>query len=125
MRASVCTFMLAVLISLGAGCATTVSDISTSTADLGGNWSVARPGREVITGQVESLGQGLYRFSNMYNLSGVYEVWKNMLVIKEPVHQNFTDLAWRIDSPNRLVVILSPPVAVVGTDYTGVVAEKQ
>jgi hypothetical protein len=123
---SIRTLIAIIFASLGVGCATpsTTTD-SGSDVDFSGNWSVTRPGREAIVGQISKLGEDRFKFTGMYNLSGVYEVWEDMLVIKEPIHQNFTDLAWRIESPDRLMVILAPPVAVVGTDYTGVVAERQ
>jgi len=113
-----------VMIALAAGCATTTVPMTRWSGDLSGTWSVTRPHREPIKGQIVRVGEGRYELRDMYNLSGTYEVWKDMLVVKKPAHPNFTDLGWRIESPERLVVILSPPVAVVGTDHTGTVAEK-
>ena len=118
--------MALLLLSFVAGCATSSTrEGAGSDSDLSGKWSVTRPGRDPIVGQITKIGKNRYRFSNMYNLSGIYEIWKDMLVIKEPVHPNFSDLGWQIKNSSRLVVILAPPVAVVGTDYTGVTATKR
>ena len=121
MRTAWLTGML--LAALGAGCATTVMDSHTE-AELEGAWTVTRPDGDTLAGTIEALDDGRYAFSGMQNLDGVYEVWRDKLLVKEPVHRNFATLAWQIDGPDALRVVNAPPIALVGIEYRGTTAAR-
>ncbi|MDA0990618.1 MAG: hypothetical protein O3A51_07690 [Verrucomicrobia bacterium] len=89
-----------------------------------GRWTITKPAGETFTGNIMRLEDGTYEFSDMYQLGGIYEVWKDSLIIKKPVHRNFTTLAWRIQGPRTLTLVQAPPVALVGTDYHGTIARQ-
>jgi len=119
-------FVVCAIALLCSGCSSPKTEPSSlhTISDLSGTWSVSRPHREVITGQIKRLGDNRYEFSNLYNLDGTYEVWKDRLILLQPRNDNFRGLAWAIESPERLKVLLAPPITRVGNEYRGTIAEK-
>lgn len=114
---------LALLIVLLAGCTTPPPREATSAAREG-RWYVERPNDEPLTGRIARIADNRYRLSDMLTLSGDYELWRDTLIMRKPVHDSFQTLVWRIESPERLILIKAPAVWNVGRDYSGTVARR-
>ena len=46
------------------------------------------------------------------------------LAVVEPDDKRLTEFAWLVKDPNHLVLVESPPVAKIGSDYRGAVLSR-
>ncbi len=110
--------VMCVCLMIVSGCSTTKQKGSPA-VDLSGEWTMTLPAGFVSTSPIERVDDTHYRIPNIKVLSGVYQRRGNMLVVVEPIDARLTEFIWEIRDADNLVLIQSPPVGKIGSDYTG------
>ena len=88
-------------------------------SDLAGNWEIVLPAGFSYQSRIERIGDARYRIPSIVNLSGVYERRGDSLFVVEPNDPRLTEFIWEIQDIDHLVLVQSPPVGKIGSDYTG------
>ena len=88
-------------------------------SDLAGNWEIVLPAGFSYQSRIERIGDARYRIPSIANLSGVYERRGDSLFVVEPNDSRLTEFIWEIQDIDHRVLVQSPHVGKIGSDYTG------
>jgi hypothetical protein len=91
---------------------------------LEGEWEATLPAGFTRRWSILHLDDTRYRVLKAGTLSGVYELRGDRLVMVEPDEKRLTEFVWQIKDSNSLVLIESPPVSKVGSDYRGAMLRR-
>ena len=109
------TIVAALLLVVVAGC---------GARDLSGRWELALPAGFTYQSRIERIGAARYRIPGIANLSGIYERRGDSLFVVQPNDPRLTEFVWQIQDPDHLVLVQSPPVGKIGSDYTGATLQR-
>jgi len=87
--------------------------------DLSGDWEMTLPAGHVCRSPIIRTDSTHYQIPQIRNLSGLYERRGNLLVVVHPRNERLTEFVWEIQDSDNLVLVESPPVQKVGSDYKG------
>ena len=93
-------------------------------AGLEGEWEITLPAGFIRRLSILHLDGARYRISRSGNSSGIYELRGDKLVVVEPDDKRLTEFVWHVEDPNRMVLIESPAVSKVGSDYRGAILKR-
>ena len=114
-RGSARAIVAALLFTVVAGC---------GARDLSGKWELTLPAGYTYRSRIERIGADRYRIPGIVTLSGTYERRGDSLFVVEPEDPRLTEFVWRIQDLDHMVLVQSPPVAKIGSDYTGATLQR-
>ena len=88
-------------------------------SDLEGDWEITLPAGFRYESRIERTDDNRYNIPSIAVLSGVYERRGDSLFVVEPNDPRLTEFVWRIEDPDNMVLVKSPPGEKIGSDYTG------
>ncbi len=92
--------------------------------DLAGRWQLTLPEGGQHSVLILNLGQNRYLLRSGGNTSGMYELRGDRLAVVDPDDKRLTEFVWSVQDSNKMVLVESPAVAKVGSDYRGAVLNR-
>lgn len=94
-------------------------DIAIANTDLSGPWELSLPAGFHYTAEMSPKGEGQLELNVRGVMRGTYARDGRLLRMALPTDPRLTEFVWEATSADRFVLIESPPVAKIGSDYRG------
>lgn len=91
---------------------------------LEGSWHLTLPAGFEEPVEIRSVPAGRLQFDVRGVMRGVYRRDGHLLRMAQPADERLTEFVWAFVSPDRLMLIESPPVAKIGSDYRGATLDR-
>ena len=97
----------------------TIRELKFLGVDLTGDWQLTLPAGFTYPAVISRQADGLWRLEVRGVMRGAYRQDGHRFRIAVPSDERLTEFVWEGISPDHLLLIESPPVAKIGSDYRG------
>ena len=97
----------------------TIHELKFLGVDLTGDWQLTLPAGFTCPAVISRQADGLWRLEVRGVMRGAYRQDGHRFRIVVPSDERLTEFVWEGISPDHLLLIESPPVAKIGSDYRG------
>lgn len=91
---------------------------------LEGSWHLTLPAGFEYPVEIRSAPAGRLQVDVRGVMRGTYRRDGHLLRMEQPADPRLTEFVWAFVSPERLMLIESPPVAKIGSDYRGATLDR-
>lgn len=110
---------IADLTTQAAALAELARDLELAAADLSGRWQLSLPAGFEYPAAISEQADGRLQLQVRGVMRGVYVRDGRRMRVETPSDPRLTEFVWEATSANRFVLVESPPVAKIGSDYRG------
>lgn len=99
-------------------------DIEFAGVDLTGGWQLTLPAGFEYPAEISRTADGRLEVDVRGVMRGTYRQDGRLIRVEIPSDERLTEFVWECVSPDQLVLIESPPVAKIGSDYRGATLKR-